>query len=77
MDTSNHNSMKTLFDQLGLPSGLNDIETFMAAHKLATDQRIENADFWTSSQANFLRDAISDDADWAEVVDHLDAGLRQ
>jgi hypothetical protein len=36
-----------------------------------------DAFFWTKSQAEFLRDEILDDADWAEVVDQLDVLLRK
>ncbi|NMU76583.1 DUF2789 family protein, partial [Vibrio parahaemolyticus] len=32
--------------------------------------------FWTMSQANFLKQAIEEDADWAELVDQLDVMLR-
>jgi hypothetical protein len=38
---------------------------------------LADAFFWTKSQAEFLRDEILDDADWAEVVDQLDVLLRK
>ena len=38
---------------------------------------LEDAFFWSESQAQFLRDDILDDADWAEVVDQLDVLLRK
>ncbi|TBT33456.1 DUF2789 family protein, partial [Vibrio parahaemolyticus] len=34
------------------------------------------ASFWTHSQAAFLKQAIEEDADWAELVDQLDVMLR-
>ena len=37
---------------------------------------LENAAFWRAGQAQFIHEAIAEDADWAEVVDHLDAQLR-
>ena len=77
MDTSNHFTLTTLFDQLGLPSEPDQIDTFFQAHKLSAQQRIEQADFWSDSQSSFLREAIAEDSDWAELVDQLDASLRQ
>ncbi|PCJ39314.1 MAG: hypothetical protein COA99_10500 [Moraxellaceae bacterium] len=76
MDTSNHYGMQTLFDQLGLPSNPDQIERFINSHQLDAKLRIEEAEFWTESQAMFLREAISDDSEWAEIVDNLDVGLR-
>ena len=69
--------MSTLFDQPGLPSDSKQISAFIQSHKLSNQQRIENAAFWSVSQAAFLREAILEDSDWAELVDHLDAGLHQ
>ncbi len=77
MDTSNHYNMRTLFEQLGLSSNPDDIDAFMDAHKLEQSERIEDAAFWSPSQASFIREAIVQDAEWAELVDHLDAELRQ
>ena len=76
MDTSNHYGMQTLFDQLGLPSNPDQIERFIKSHQLDLKLRIEEAEFWTESQAMFLRKAISEDSEWAEIVDNLDVGLR-
>ena len=66
-----------LFSQLGLPSDPASIEAFIAEHKPVPDNlRLHQAPFWTPSQAQFLRDEILEDADWAELVDSLDASLR-
>ncbi len=75
MDTSNH-TMAALFAQLGLPSSEAAIEHFMQKNHLPPEISLENAAFWNVGQAQFIREAISEDADWAEVVDHLDAQLR-
>ena len=76
MDMSTH-SMNSLFDQLGLPSSDDDIETFVGKHRpLPPSVRLAEADFWDDSQAAFLREAVKQDADWAEVVDDLNARLR-
>lgn len=76
METQVH-TMSNLFDQLGLPSAPSDIQKFIAAHKhLNAEIRLCEAPFWSESQAKFLRDQIKQDADWAGVVDKLDASLR-
>lgn len=75
MDTSNH-SMQTLFAQLGLPNSDIAIENFVHNNHLPRQIPLENAAFWSAGQAQFIRECIALDADWAEVVDHLDAMLR-
>ncbi len=70
-------NINTLFDQLGLDDSDHAIEEFVEAHKLVpANLKIHQADFWNASQAAFLQQAIEQDADWAEVVDQLDAMLR-
>ncbi|MBU3069542.1 DUF2789 domain-containing protein [Aestuariicella sp. G3-2] len=75
MDTSLH-SMNSLFQQLGLPHDDEDIETFITRHRLDQGQMLSEATFWSPNQARFLKEAVEEDADWAEVVDQLDARLR-
>lgn len=75
MDTSEH-SMAGLFAQLGLPNSETSMDNFMQNNHLPAEIPLENAAFWSAGQAQFLREAIAEDADWAEVVDHLDAQLR-
>ena len=75
MDTSDH-SMEALFAQLGLPNSDNAIDEFIQNNRLPADVPLENAAFWSAGQAQFIHEAIEEDADWAEVVDHLDAQLR-
>ena len=61
-----------LFRQLGLPDDPAAIENFIAAHRpLPAGVALADASFWTPSQAQFLREEINDDADWAELVDSL------
>ena len=68
---------RELFIQLGLPSDEPGIGQFLAAHTpLAADTALADAPFWTPAQAAFLREEIIKDADWAELVDQLDASLR-
>ena len=75
MDTSNH-TMQALFAQLGLSSNDIAIDNFIHNNHLPRDIPLENAAFWSAGQAQFIRECIALDADWAEVVDHLDAMLR-
>jgi formyltetrahydrofolate hydrolase len=70
-------TLSNLFDQLGLASSPAEIQAFIATHKhLNAAVALCEAPFWTESQAKFLRDQIKQDADWAGVVDKLDASLR-
>ena len=68
--------MQALFAQLGLPNSDTAIDNFMQNNHLPSEIPLEMAAFWTAGQAQFIREAITEDADWAEVVDHLDAQLR-
>ncbi|MGY1892663.1 DUF2789 domain-containing protein [Pseudomonas sp. SDT291_1_S447] len=77
MESPTHN-LPSLFKQLGLPDEPVDIDKFIATHSpLKPDLHLADAFFWTKSQAEFLRDEILDDADWAEVVDQLNVLLRK
>lgn len=61
-----------LFRQLGLSDDPASIEAFIASHRpLPAGVALADAVFWSPSQAQFLREEISDDADWAELVDSL------
>ena len=70
-------NFKNLFDQLGLLSDELSISGFLISHApLADNIRLANAPFWSDSQAAFLREKISDDSEWAVVVDQLNTALR-
>lgn len=76
MDLSHH-ALTDLFDQLGLPSSAGDIGRFIEQHRpLPRGMELADAPFWTEAQSHFLREEIEEDADWAELVDELDAMLR-
>ena len=71
-------SLPSLFKQLGLPDDALSIERFVAVHSpLKPELKLEEAFFWTDSQKVFLREEILEDADWAHVVDELNALLRR
>ena len=76
MECFNH-SLETLFQQLGLPSDRQSINTFINQHKLPESEYLLNAPFWTASQKQFLSEAYEQDADWAEQIDILAALLAQ
>lgn len=67
-----------LFAQLGLPNDPAAIRQFITGHTpLGGEIRLEDAPFWSPSQAQFLRDAVCQDSNWAEAADQLNAALRQ
>ncbi|MGI3130883.1 DUF2789 domain-containing protein [Halopseudomonas pachastrellae] len=73
-----HNKdLGTLFEQLGLDSDQESIDAFFASHSLAHDTKLSEAPFWTPAQAAFLREEIREDAEWAPLVDELNARLHE
>jgi hypothetical protein len=74
---SYHTKMQDLFAQLGLPNEQKSIEDYIQKHKgLAPRTHIEDAVFWTPQQADFIKEALIEDAEWAELIDQLNALLR-
>ena len=70
-------TMGELFAQLGLPDEDRDIDSFIHANRPLPDNlSLDEASFWNDGQSQFIRDAISEDSDWAELVDQLDTRLR-
>lgn len=76
MDASHHR-FSELFAQLGLPADAASIARFLSEHRLADHVSLPEAPFWTAAQATLLHEALQGDADWAEVVDQLNAALRR
>ncbi|MBS1156667.1 MAG: hypothetical protein H6R07_2591 [Proteobacteria bacterium] len=77
MESSIH-ALSDLFRQLGLADDGPSIEQFIATHRpLANQVVLADATFWTPSQAQFLREEMSNDADWVEIIDMLDSRLRE
>ena len=61
-----------LFKQLGLAAEPSDIDQFITIHRpLPEGVSLCDAPFWSPSQAQFLREGIGRDADWADPVDSL------
>ncbi|HEY8118129.1 MAG TPA: DUF2789 domain-containing protein [Methylophilaceae bacterium] len=70
-------SLSNLFAQLGLPNEPAAIKGFIKTHSpLQPGVVLCDAPFWTAAQAAFLRDEMLNDADWAEVIDELNALLH-
>ncbi|TRZ57862.1 MAG: DUF2789 domain-containing protein [Rhodocyclaceae bacterium] len=70
--------MTRLFDQLGLGSDTVTIDAFIASHNpLPETVKLADAPFWNSSQAEFLRREVNQDAAWAIVVERLNEALRK
>lgn len=77
MEASLH-TLNNLFAQLGLPSSDDEIENFIQTHShLAGYLTLAEAPYWTPAQAAFLREEMLKDADWAEVIDQLNARLHK
>ena len=69
--------MKELFEQLGLDSSEAAIEAFIDRNRpIPGGVPLAEADCWNDSQRLFLEEALAEDADWVEAVDHLDARMR-
>lgn len=76
MESSLH-TINNLFAQLGLGNSDTEIENFIKTHDhLAGYVTLADAPYWTPAQAAFLREEILKDADWAEVIDQLNARLH-
>ena len=70
-------TMSDLFAQLGLPDADKEIDSFIHTHRPLPDNlSLDEASFWNDGQSQFIRDAITEDSDWAELVDQLDTRLR-
>ena len=74
---SNHTKMQDLFAQLGLANDQASIDKFVSDNGgLARKTHIENAAFWSKPQAEFIKNALAEDAEWAELIDQLNTLLR-
>ena len=76
MDSSHH-PMQELFAQLGLPDDDTSIQAFIAQHRpLPMQIRIYDAPFWSASQSSLIREKLTEDGDWAVLIDTLNVQLR-
>lgn len=70
-------TLADLFSQLGLANDEISMKRFINQHKLAAGTLLYEASFWNNSQADFIQEAIYEDADWAKIIDQLDTMLRE
>lgn len=76
MDLDTH-TLATLFEQLGLESDQASIDEFVTQHSPLPDGvKLSEAQFWTPQQAQFLKEQLLVDAEWASVVDELNVLLH-
>jgi len=76
MESPRH-TINSLFEQLGLDACDEAIAAFITAQEtIPAPVPLYDGAMWNASQSAFLREAVADDADWAEVVDQLDVLLR-
>ncbi|OPG72803.1 hypothetical protein B1219_09175 [Pseudomonas ogarae] len=75
MEQPSH-ELKTLFDQLGLPSDDKAIDDFIIAHPLTPEIKLVEADFWSNQQKDLLREWLLADGEEAVLVDQLNVRLH-
>lgn len=75
MDTSVH-SLRGLFAQLGLDNTEQAMADFIRQHRLSAQQAIQDAPFWNSAQAGFIRESMKQDAEWSDAIDKLNTLLH-
>ena len=76
MEPTTH-TLSDLFAQLGLDDEPQSIDRFIAEHRPLPDTvKLADAPFWTAGQAQFLREELNDDSDWAPMVDQLNVRLH-
>lgn len=68
--------LSTLFQQLGLDNTAEKIDRFIEEHQLGEGEKVSEADFWTPSQAQLLKEAILTDGPEALWVDELNVRLH-
>lgn len=74
---ASHHTLTDLFDQLGLPNDEASIRQFIEDNQFSQpDQALESLPVWNESQKQFLLESRTEDAEWSEPVDELDAMLR-
>ncbi|MFJ2479536.1 DUF2789 family protein [Pseudomonas sp. NPDC087598] len=75
MDLEAYN-LKTLFDQLGLPSDNKAIDDFIEKHPLEPDTKLIDAPFWSPQQSQMLKEWLRADGEEAVMVDELNVRLH-
>ena len=74
METNKHD-LSNLFRQLGYSGEAEDIDLFIAQHRLEKGVALTDAGFWNPPPAHFLKRALAGYSDWSEAVDELSVRL--
>lgn len=70
--------MHRLFAQLGESTDDAAIDRFIGLHIMQGGAiALHEASCWSKSQSDFLRQAIDEDAEWAPIVDQLNARFHR
>jgi len=70
-------SMNQLFAQLGLPDDDDSIRAFIKAHRpLPMTVPLDEAPFWSPAQSQLIAQKLSEDGEWAVLIDTLNVQLR-
>lgn len=75
MFNRNHHSLNELFKQLGLQSDDEAISVFISSNKSIDNKRLHQLEIWTSTQSDFIKECLENDADWSGIVDELNIRL--
>lgn len=75
MEQPSHD-IKTLFEQLGLPSEEDAIDEFIVAHPLDPEVKLVDAPFWSEQQKALLLEWLRADGEEAVLVDQLNVRLH-
>jgi hypothetical protein len=66
-----------LFKQLGLANDDASIVNFLKTHApLNASTPLDEAKFWNTSQKAFIKEELTNDSDWSEIIDQLSLALR-
>lgn len=68
--------MTNLFLQLGLDATPEGVARFISEHRLAPEVHMLDAEIWSASQRQLLKEMLCSDGEWALVVDQLSEALR-
>ena len=68
--------LEALFDQLGLPSEPEEIDSFIHTHRVESKIKLHEAEFWNESQCKFLESAFAEDDEWTAAMDELNVRLH-
>ena len=69
-------NVNELFEQLGLDSSDEAINSFIEKHQLSKNEKLIESSVWTDNQRMFLQEEWAKDAEWVEVIDDLNVCMH-